>query len=482
MRRLPEIRLKESIRNRWGMPNGYRDVLKVSLPLVASMSSVTLMYFTDRVFLANYSMEAIAAAMPAGIAAFTLIAFFMGVAGYVNVFVAQYTGSQDHERVGAALWQGLYFSVAAGMLLASAAWIAEPLFNLVGHPVEVRELEIVYFRILIWGSGFSLVEWTLACFFSGRGMTRTVMMVNVLGACVNIPLDYALIYGIGFFPELGILGAGIATVTAYATMTVCYAWLVFSDAHEERFRVKSNRKFDVDLFGRLMKYGLPNGVRFFIEIFAFTFFVFIVGRIGTIELAATNIVLTINTLAFLPMLGFTMGIAILVGQAIGNNRPDAAEEATTSTLHITISYMVLVALVFLLAPDLLLYLFASADHEACDVRAIHGLGVVLLKIVAVYCIFDGITLVYAGAIEGAGDTRFVMWMFAVLSTGLMVAPAFLAVEVFHAGLMIPWLSMALYLCVISLVFRWRYVQGKWKRMRVIEAKPLADQGDGESAM
>ena len=96
---------------RWLKPNGYRQVLAISLPLVASMGSITLMQFTDRVFLSNYSLDAIAAALPAGIASFTFISFFMGVAQYTNAFVAQYTGAQAFNRVGAAVWQGIYFSL-----------------------------------------------------------------------------------------------------------------------------------------------------------------------------------------------------------------------------------------------------------------------------------------------------------------------------------------------------------------------------------
>ena len=82
----------------------YRQVLRVSVPLVISMSSTMIMEFTDRIFLANYSLEAIAAALPAGIAAFLLISIFLGTAQYLNVFVAQYVGSGRSGRVGAALW------------------------------------------------------------------------------------------------------------------------------------------------------------------------------------------------------------------------------------------------------------------------------------------------------------------------------------------------------------------------------------------
>ena len=103
---------------RWAKPNGYRQVLSVSLPLAASMGSLTLMQFTDRVFLANYSVDAISAVLPAGIAAFACISFFKGAANYTNVFVAQYIGARAFNRVGAAVWQGIYFSLFASCLHA----------------------------------------------------------------------------------------------------------------------------------------------------------------------------------------------------------------------------------------------------------------------------------------------------------------------------------------------------------------------------
>ena len=101
---------------RWYGPGGYRELLAVGLPLVFSMVSHTVMQFTDRIFLGNYSLDAIAASLPAGIAAFLFLSFFMGVVEYVGVFVAQYTGAAAPERVGAALWQGLYFCAGAAVV------------------------------------------------------------------------------------------------------------------------------------------------------------------------------------------------------------------------------------------------------------------------------------------------------------------------------------------------------------------------------
>ena len=133
----------------WNTPCGYKAVLKVSLPLVASMASTTLMLFTDRLFLGWYSTEALAASTPAGLLAFTLMSFFLGVAAYTNTFVAQYTGAGAHERVGACLWQGIYFSLLAGAILAAMSMFGENIFRLAGHPPEIQYLETIYFRILM---------------------------------------------------------------------------------------------------------------------------------------------------------------------------------------------------------------------------------------------------------------------------------------------------------------------------------------------
>ncbi len=307
---------------RWSKPNGYRQVLAISLPLVASMGSITLMQFTDRIFLANYSLDAIAAALPAGIISFTSISFFMGVASYTNAFVAQYTGAQSFSRLGAAVWQGIYFSLMSAALLASLYFIADMLFDLIGHSPQIRTLEVTYFKILTLGAGLVVLSSGIAGFYTGRGLTWTVMLVHMVGAAINIPLDYCLINGIGPFPELGIVGAGIATVTASGVIVAILIILIFRRANRERFGTWKHRAFDKELFYRLMHYGIPSGIQFFLEIFGFTFFIQMIGRLGDMELAASNIVLSIETLSFLPMVGFHIGNATLVGQAIGRGKPE----------------------------------------------------------------------------------------------------------------------------------------------------------------
>ena len=456
---------------RWSKPNGYREVMAISLPLVASMGSITLMQFTDRIFLANYSVDAITAALPAGIASFTFISFFMGVVNYTNAFVAQYTGAKALNRVGASVWQGIYFSAFAAVLLAALVFLSGNLFDLIGHSPNIRSLEVTYFNILTLGAGLTVLGSAMTCFYTGRGLTRTVMFVHIAGALVNIPLDYCLINGIGPFPELGITGAAIATVTSSAVIVLILTILIFSPANQARFDTWNSRAFDNELFGRLMRFGLPSGIQFFLEIFGFTFFIQMLGRLGDLELAASNIVLSIETLAFLPMVGFHIGTATLVGQAIGRGSPEEGEYSTTSALHITLVYMMLLASAFIFMPEPLLGLFKANHYTPEQYADIMNLGVILMRFVAVFCFFDALNLIFSGAIKGAGDTRFIMWTIGALSVGVMIIPVYLAIEVFDAGIYTAWTLVTFYVSTLGLAFMLRYRHGKWKKMRVIESQP-----------
>jgi MATE family multidrug resistance protein len=452
----------------------YRRVLEVSLPLVVSMATTMILEVTDRIFLAHYSLDAIAAATPGGLTAFLFIAFFMGVGGYVNVFVAQYTGAGSGGRVGSALWQGIYFCLGAGVLLSLLSLAAEPLFDVVGHSMPVRRLEVVYYRILCIGGGLNVLEATLSCFFSGRGLTRPVMGVHLAGMLLNIPLNYALINGAWIFPEMGIAGAGIGTVVSWGAMVFLFVGLIFTRSNDRRFGVIGRRQFEPELFRRLLRFGVPGSLQFTMDIFAFAFFVLMVGRIGPVELAVTNIVLTINSLAFMPIMGFSMGTSTLVGQALGRGDPSAARAETRATLHVMYVYIVLTALFYLIWPGWTLSLFSGGNIPARDLARMAEMGVVLLRFVAFYIFFDAQYMVYTGALRGAGDTRFIMWTIGALSLSAMILPVYVGIAWLGMGVYYAWGCATFFIVSLFTAAILRFRRGRWEAMRVISAHEADD--------
>lgn len=447
----------------------YRRILHVSMPLVASLGATTVMEFTDRLFLAHYSLDAIAAATPAGIMALLAMTIFLGTTGYVSVFVAQYTGQARPEMVGRAVWQGVYVAALGAAVLAFLAGFADEIFAHSGHPAGVVALEAVYFRTLCLGSGVHLAGAALAGFFTGLGRTRVVMLANAAGMLVNIPLDYCMINGIGPFPEMGIFGAGLATVVSWGVVTALL-WVAIRRPENAGFRLRRDWGLRPDLLLRLMRYGLPSGMEFFLDILAFTVFIWVVGRLGTMELAATNIALNINALAFMPMVGFAMGTSTLVGQAMGAGKPDEVTAVVRASLLLTFAYLGLLSVFFLAAPEAIISLFQPRDMDAAAFDTVTETGRVLLMIVVAYLFFDGVSFIVYGALKGAGDTFFVMTSRLALVAGVMILPLLAGMRL-GFGLLYFWGVSCTFLVSLSLLGWWRYRRGAWREMLVVEKMP-----------
>lgn len=449
-------------------PNRYKEILRISLPLVLSMGATTVMEFTDRVFLGRYSLDALAASMPAGITSFLFTSFFIGTAGYVNVFIAQYIGANDNKSVGASLWQGIYFSIFGAVCMAFLALTAVRLFAFIGHAPEIQKLEVIYFRILCYGTGAGILGTTLSCFYSGRGLTKNVMLVHIIGTLFNIPLDYAIINGVWGFPELGIQGAALATVMSWILIASIFIVLIFNKKNNESFSIWNARQFNPKLFMRLMKFGIPGGVQFFLDILAFTFFILIVGRLGKQELAVTNLVMSINALSYMPMFGFSMGVSTLVGQAMGGGKPNSAVIAANSTAHIALSYVFGLILLFVFFPTPLIKLFLPADMAPADLKVIIDMGIILLRFVAAYLFFDSINMIYMGALKGAGDSMFIMWSMSLATIFFLFIPVWVGVTNFGMGLYFSWTCITIYLFMLCLIIFTRFYKGKWKTIRILE--------------
>ena len=454
-------------KKRWGSTGGYREVLVVAIPLILSTASWSVQHFVDRMFLSWYSPEALAAAMPAGMLSFSVISLFMGTAGYVNTFVAQYYGAKRFDRIGPALWQGIYISIFGGLVMLCLIPFADAIFSLVGHEELIQQNEVPYFRIMCIGGGFYIGSYVFSGFYSGRGKTWPVMWVNATTTVVNLVLDYALIFGRWGFPELGIRGAAIATVVAGLFSFLFFLLLLASAGHDKQFHTIRGWRPEKELFLRLIRYGLPSGVQFFLEIVGFTAFVLLVGRLGTASLAATNIAFNINTLAFMPMIGCGIAISVLVGQYLGAEKPELAQACTYSGFHMAFVYMASIAAAYVLLPDVFVKPFAhKADPQSF--AEIYGFSVVLLRFVAVYSIFDTMNIIFCAAIKGAGDTRFVMKLNLVLSLFILIIPTYFAIVVFESGLLISWIFATIYVSSLGITFYLRFLNGKWKTMRVIE--------------
>lgn len=454
-----------------------REMLRLSLPLVVSTLSWTVMQFTDRVFLNWYSRDAMAASMPAVALSFAAICFPLGVASYVNAFVAQYYGAGRHRRIGLIVWQGVWLGLIALPLALLTVPVVSFLLPRLGHSPEIVSHEIALYSALTWGSGAMVAAEAMSAFFTGRGRVRTVMAVDMFAALVNIVLDYPLVFGAWGFPEWGAAGAGTATAIAMWVKALVFLTLFLRKGQRAEFGTLAGCRFDRELFRRLLRFGAPNGAQFLCDVSAFTLILLIVGKLGALDLAATSLAFNLNSIAFMPVYGIGIATITAVGHRQGQNRPRLAERAGWSAFTLSAIYMVAISALYVLAPQTLMWIHAANAHPD-EFEELQRLTIVLLRYVAVYNVFDAMVVIFSGAIKGAGDTKFVLWTTLCMSP-LPVIATIVGVEWFGLGLYWSWITITAWLCILGVIYLRRFSQGQWKSMRVIEA-PAIDEVEIES--
>jgi len=457
---------KHLITSFWLGEAGAKSALRLAIPLILSSSSFTLMQFADRKFLLIYSRDTFTAAAPAGMISFAFLSIFFGAANYINVFVAQYAGANLKEFVGKSLWQGIYFSFISWLLLLPLVFLAPFIFQFGGHELMVQRYETIYFQIMIFTSIFVLLNAVLSSFFSGKGETFIIMWVRILAVIINIPLDYILVFGKFGMPEMGIEGAAYATLISTALNTIMFCFLIFNKKTDQIYATLAGYRFDKKIFLRLLKFGMPNGLQFSISISSFAFFLLMIGRLGSDELAASNAAWSLNLLAFLPMVGFAIAVSTVVGREIGRKRIEVAKLAISNIFFMVLCYMVIVSSFFFFFPEKLLWLLFSGAPGS-NTESIMEMSIIILRFIGIYFIFDSVNIVYGSAIKASGDTRFVMWISFFISLLVLVIPGYVFTTIIPLSVIHLWCFATLYICIVSVIFYLRYRTGIWEKMNIM---------------
>lgn len=458
----------ESPRTMGWAPGSSREILALAGPLILANSFTTIQFTVDRLFLSWHNPDEMGASMPAAMVFWFVFAFIHGTASYVSTFVAQYTGANRPNRVGIAVWHGIHFSLIAGSLFW-LLWIPAPvIFAWAGHEPHMQVLETQYFRTLCGAAMPMAIVAAVSSFFSGRGDSWTVLGINAIGTLVNIVLDYFLIFGYGSLPELGIVGAGWATVAGAWASAALGLGIFLRRKYRLEFE-SLNWRLERELSIRLLKFGTPAGMQWALDAISFTLFTVFVGQLGKPEQIATSLTFTLNLFGFMPMMGMGQAIAILVGQRLGENRPDLAERSTILGMRWTLAYSFVVAACYLLCPQWLMLPFQpdAASEQAHEWPAVAAIVPTLLMCVAIYSIADTLNVTYSFALRGAGDTRFVTLLTFALAWPCMIIPTYLVV-IYGGSVYLAWGFATFYIAVMAACFWWRFNSGKWQSMRVIE--------------
>ncbi len=451
-------------RRHFQAPGGIEMLMRLALPIIISEASETVMMFVDRLFLASLTRHHLAAAMSGGLTSFMFMTLFFGILGYVNAMVAQYFGSGQRRRCAVVVSQALLLAFLFYPLVLAARPLGLLLFRLFRHDPVQLDLEMRYFGILLYGSIFGLVRVSLASFFSGIGRTRIVMVANLLAMVVNIVGNYVLIFGHWGFPELGIEGAALGTILGSATCTGVLLVTYFMPRLRAEFGTLSGLRVDLAIMRRFLHFGWPAGVEFLVNMVAFNLVVQVLHSYGADVASAVTIVFSWDMVSFIPMIGLNIGVMSLVGRYMGAGLSATAAKSAYSGLAFVIVYAGVLGLLFVFMPLPLVALFARGEG---DYEAVIELAVPMLRLVAAYVFFDGVYLVFGGALRGAGDTRWAMWASMALHW-LLATTGLVMVLWLKAPPLLTWAVFVFEVTLLGSVFYLRFRRGKWRTIEVIE--------------
>lgn len=434
------------------------------MPMVVSQGTFAVHIFTDRYFMSQIDPAHMAAALGGGVASFFSFCFFLGLFSYANAMAAQYMGADEPEKCPKVVTQGLIMTLMSVPFLTLITFLVAGIFEGMGHEAQQVELERTYYLILMSGVLVTLAKVCLSSYFAGIGRTRVVMICDVFGLIINVPLCYAMVFGKLGFPELGIVGAGISTVVATVLALLLFIAFYFAREHRETFAVMRSFTLDMKILRRFWRLGFPSGLELFLNVAAFNLFLLMFQSYGITEGASAAIVFNWDVLSFIPMIGLSVGIISMIGRFVGARDMARVNEVMTAGFAIALIYSAILAVAYSILRYPLVEVFAPPSGDFSDIRELAAFMMIGLS---TYVIADAIVLVSGGILRGAGDTRWLMVASVSLHWAMLVAQFFI-IRVFELSPRISWSVFVVLGLAIALIYALRLKRGRWRDPDVLE--------------
>lgn len=372
---------------------------KLAYPVILSQLGYVTMGITDNVMVGHINPTSLAAAGLALVAFNVMLIFGIGVSFAMAPLIAEAHAVDDTQKVTSVLQHGLLINFITSLALVGVATVGQRILHHMHQPEAVVALALPYLRIITYSLVPALIFQSFKQFAEGLSHTQLGMVV-ILGANVlNIFLNYLLIYGHGGFPAMGLTGAGWATLVARVGMAFSIAIYVY---YAPRYRVYraafSIRRYSRKLINKILHLGIPSGVQFVFEMFAFDFSLVMMGWLGVKTQASHQIAINLAAISYMISSGLSMAATIRVGHYVGKQDMANVRMAIKSLLGMTLMIMACTALIFFTARHVLPTFYVD-DAEVIATAAS------LLIIAGLFQFSDGTQVVCIGALRGLQDVK-----------------------------------------------------------------------------
>jgi putative MATE family efflux protein len=438
-------------------PDRLKRILTLALPIMGGMVSQNLMNVVDTAMVGVLGNTALAAVGMGSFTAFMCQALVLGVSSAVQATAARRKGEGETATMALSLNGGILLVLLASLVLSGPLFLLVPRFfpYLNGDPAVVAA-GVPYLQVRVLAIVFVGINFAFRGYWNAVDLSRIYMSTLILMHAANIALNYVLIFGKFGAPALGVTGAGIGTSVATAIGSATYFALGWRHARRNGFLRGLPPRAE---FRTLVGLSIPNGIQNLFFSAGFVVFYWIVGQVGTAELAAANVLINVMLVAILPGMGLGLSAATLVGQALGRHDPRDAARWAWDVVKVGVLGLGLLGVPMWAAPELVLSVFI---HDPATL----ALASPVMRLVGGIIAMEGVGIVLMHSLLGAGAAKWVMVVSISTQWGVCLPLAYLVGPVLGLGLFDVWLVQGGYRALGVVIYALLWQRGRWAAIRV----------------
>jgi putative MATE family efflux protein len=436
-----------------------RDVLRLALPAMGEQLLSMMVGIVDTFLVGHLGAAPLAAVGLANQWVFVATMLFGAIATGATALIARFIGAREPDQANEVLRQSMLLGVFIGITATVLGLgLAQPALALLGAEEEVVVLGADYLRVVSSIFFFSTLMFIGNASLRGAGDTRTPLYVMLVVNALNIIVAWTAINGPFGLPKLGVVGSALGAATGRFVGGALVVAILLKGRAGIQLKLAGLRP-DIDLIRRILRVGLPTGMEQLLFRGGHMVFARILAELGTVAFAANQVAMNGWSLSFMPGFGFALAATTLVGQSLGAEDPDGAQQRGYTAFRIGAGLMGAVGVAFLIFPAEIVGFFTD-DPE------IVALGTMPLRMVGLIQPLLAGTMIFAGGLRGAGDTRWPMAVTGVSIWLIRLPLAYLLALVLGWGLVGAWGALALDLSMRGLLNFLRFRSGRWKTVKV----------------
>jgi len=375
------------------------NTFKLAYPVIIGQLGIIMMGVVDSLMVGKLGAAPLAAASLGNGMTFLILIIGIGISFAVTPLVAIAVGAGKFEDCGIYFRQSLLVNSIFSIVITLLIFIGADLIQYFDQPLEVQSQAVSYMKILGLSSLPLLLFQTYKQFIEGLSVMRPAMIITLLANVVNAFVNWVLIFGNLGFPALELDGAGWATFTSRVFMALALMGFVMNNKFFKQYDVSFHFKsINTRVIKKILSLGLPSGLQYFFEVGAFSFAVIMVGWLGTNQLAAHQIAISLASISFMAVLGLSVAGSIRVGNAVGMKNIEETRRAGFTALLMGAAIMLVSGLVFITLRNFLPTLYVNNEVVISYASS-------LLIIAALFQLSDGIQAVGIGILRGLTDVK-----------------------------------------------------------------------------